>query len=108
MSYGIRRVIGQVNTMLSSIYGKAYDASPAQSNVASLAFAGTVVGQLFFGWTSDHYSRKWSLLASTIILIIFAALSAGSYGAHDSVNGLFACLAAFRFLLGIGIGYVLC
>ena len=90
--------------MLSKIYGKAYSNSPAQSNVASLAFAGTVVGQLFFGWVSDHYSRKWALLASTIILILFAALSAGSYGAHDSVNGLFACLAAFRFLIGIGIG----
>ena len=79
-----------------------------RSPMSLLAFAGTVVGQLFFGWTSDHYSRKWSLLASTVILIIFAALSAGSYGAHDSVNGLFACLAAFRLLLGIGIGCVLC
>jgi len=93
-----------VNTMLSQIYGKAYSESPAQSNVASLAFAGTVVGQLFFGWVSDHYSRKWALLASTVILILFAALSAGSYGAHDSVMGLFACLSAFRFLIGIGIG----
>lgn len=100
----MRRVIGQVNTMLSSIYGDAYTASPAQSNVASIAFAGTVVGQLFFGWTSDHFSRKDSLLASTIILIVFAALGAGSYGAHGSVGGLFAALSAYRFLLGIGIG----
>ena len=97
-------VIGQVNTMLSKIYGTAYTSSPAQSNVASLAFAGTVVGQLFFGWTSDHFSRRDSLLASTLILILFAALGSGAYGAHDSVNGLFAALAAYRFLLGIGIG----
>lgn len=90
--------------MLKTIYGKQYSASSAQSNVSSIAFAGTVVGQLFFGYTSDHWSRKNSLLVSTIILIIFAALGASSYGYHDSTQGLFAALAAFRFLLGIGIG----
>ena len=92
--------------MLSTIYGDRYTNSPAQSNVASLAFAGTVVGQLFFGWVSDHYSRKWALMASTIILIVFAALSAGSYGAGGSVEGMLAALAAYRFLIGIGIGCV--
>lgn len=43
-------------------------------------------------------------MASTCILILFAALSAGSYGAHGSPGGLFAALAAYRFFLGIGIG----
>ncbi|KAL8664834.1 MAG: hypothetical protein Q9202_002696 [Teloschistes flavicans] len=97
-------VIGQVNTILKQLYGKAYTSSPAQSNVTAITFAGTVVGQLFFGYVSDHYSRKWALMASTIILIIFAALSAGSYGAGGSAGGLFAALTAWRFLLGIGIG----
>lgn len=90
--------------MLKRIYKKQYTSSSAQSNVSSIAFAGTVVGQLVFGYLSDHWSRKNSLLVSTIILIIFAALGAGSYGAHDSVQGLFAALTAYRFLLGIGIG----
>jgi MFS family permease len=90
--------------MLKTIYKKQYTASNAQSNVSSIAFAGTVVGQLLFGYLSDHWSRRNSLLVSTIILIIFAALGAGSYGAHDSTQGLFAALAAYRFLLGIGIG----
>ena len=90
--------------MLKQIYGKTYTKSSAQSNVSSIAFAGTVVGMLFFGYTSDRYSRKWSLFVSTIIVLVFAALATGSYGAHDSAQGLFACLVAFRFLLGIGIG----
>ena len=97
------RVIGQVNTILSSLYSTQYTHSTAQSNVNAIAFAGTVVGQLFFGYTSDHYSRKWSLMASTIILFIFAALSAGSYGG-GSINGMLSALTAWRFLLGIGIG----
>ncbi|MCJ1463858.1 hypothetical protein MMC07_002467 [Pseudocyphellaria aurata] len=100
----LNSVIGQVNTILVLIYGDSYKNSSAQQNVASLAFAGTVIGQLFFGWLSDHYSRKWSLMISTCILIVFAALCAGSYGYHGSASGLFAALAAYRFLIGIGIG----
>lgn len=90
--------------MLKTIYKDEYTKSSAQQNVASIAFAGTVLGQLVFGWTSDHWSRKNSLLISTIILIVFAALGAGSYGAGGSIQGTFAALTAYRFLLGIGIG----
>lgn len=100
----LQSVIGPVNTCLSTLYGDQYTASSAQQNVSSIAFAGTVVGQLAFGYTSDHYSRKWSLLVSTVILFVFAALGASSYGAGGSVMGLFAALTAYRFLLGIGIG----
>ncbi len=99
-------VIGQVNTILKTLYKKDYTGSSAQKNVASIAFAGTVVGQLFFGWMSDHYSRKWALMTSTIILFVFAALGAGSYGG-GSINGMLQALTAWRFLLGIGIGYVM-
>lgn len=97
-------MIGSVNTMLDTLYPIEYAASSASQNVASIAFAGTVVGQLFFGWTSDHWSRKGSLLVSTLVLTLFAALGAGSYGAGGTINGLFAALTAYRFLLGIGIG----
>jgi MFS family permease len=88
--------------MLRKIYPDAYTKSSAQANVASITFAGTVVGMLFFGYTSDHFSRKWSLFASTIIIIVFATLGTGSYGAGGSPTGLLAALVAFRFFLGIG------
>ncbi|KAM3418986.1 hypothetical protein BST61_g4943 [Cercospora zeina] len=100
----LQSVIGPVNTCLKHIYGTRYTNSNAASNVTSIAFAGTVLGQLVFGYTSDHYSRKWSLLISTIILIVFAALGAGAYGANGTLGGLIAALTAYRFLLGIGIG----
>ena len=90
--------------MLRHIYPESYAKSTAQNNVSSITFAGTVVGMLVFGYTSDHYSRKWSLFISTIIIILFAALGAGSYGAGGSPRGLFAALTAYRFFLGIGIG----
>ncbi|KAI9926856.1 hypothetical protein ASPWEDRAFT_121569 [Aspergillus wentii DTO 134E9] len=97
-------VIGSVNTMLQKIYPDTYSNSPARQNVSSITFAGTVVGQLAFGYLSDHWSRKWSLMISTVILIIFGALCAGAYGYHGSQYGLFAALTAYRFFLGVGIG----
>jgi MFS family permease len=93
-----------VSTMLKKIYGKAYSGSDAVANISSITFAGTVLGMLFFGYTSDHYSRKWSLMASTLIIILFAILATGSYGAGGSPGGMFAALTAYRFFLGIGIG----
>lgn len=59
---------------------------------------------LFFGYTSDKISRKWTLLTSTIIMIIFAIMSTGAYGAGGTPEHLFQALAAYRFFLGIGLG----
>ncbi|KAK6542128.1 hypothetical protein TWF694_007895 [Orbilia ellipsospora] len=97
-------IIGTVNTILGRIYGDEYKNSPAQSNVSSIAFAGTIIGMLVFGYISDNLSRKVGMVASTSILIVFAALCTGAYGANGSVGGLLAALTAYRFLLGIGIG----
>ncbi|KAL4798600.1 major facilitator superfamily domain-containing protein [Aspergillus venezuelensis] len=97
-------VIGSVNTMLGMIYEDVYNNSSASRNVSSIAFAGTVVGMLFFGVLADHWSRKGALLTSTFVLILFAILCTASYGYHGSTYGMFAALAAYRFFLGIGIG----
>jgi MFS family permease len=90
--------------MLKRIYPDAYASSHATANVGSITFAGTVLGMLVFGYTSDKYSRKWSLVVSTFILILFAILATASYGAGGSAGGLLAALVAYRFFLGIGIG----
>ncbi|PQE28837.1 major facilitator superfamily transporter protein [Rutstroemia sp. NJR-2017a BBW] len=100
----INNVIGSVSTMLSQIYGTAYTGSAAKKNVSAITFAGTVAGMLIFGYTSDKWGRANTLTLSTVILIVFAALGAGSYGYHGSTQGLFAALTAYRFLVGVGIG----
>lgn len=97
--------IGSVNTILKIIYGKTYSNSHATSNVSSISFVGTVVGQLSFGYLSDNIARKGSLLLANVMLIIFTVLSAvGTWGANGSPQGLFAALTTFRFFLGIAIG----
>lgn len=62
----LSKVIGSVSTMLRLIYGDRYTKSDTQSNVTSIAFAGTVVGHLAFGFLSDRWSRRNSLLISTV------------------------------------------
>jgi MFS family permease len=96
--------MGPVTNILTAIYGKtALSAHGGWANLRSITFIGTVVGQLFFGWTSDHISRKWSLLVSTIILILFAILSTAAYSGGD-LGGMLNALIAYRFFVGIGIG----
>ena len=104
----LEKIIGPVGTIIGTIYdsdtnGKPYANSPAYNQVHSIAFVGTVVGMLFFGFTSDHISRKWSLVTSTTVLILFAILATASYGG-GSLEGMLRALTAYRFFLGIGIG----
>ncbi|KAI0100238.1 putative MFS phospholipid transporter [Nemania sp. FL0031] len=99
----INNVIGSVNTVLARQYKEVYTNSQPAKVVSAIAFAGTVVGQLLFGYTSDRWSRTNSLLVSTVILIVFTALATGSYYHGDPV-GMFNILTAWRFFVGIGIG----
>ncbi|KAI2628865.1 MFS general substrate transporter [Hypoxylon sp. NC1633] len=99
----VANVIGSVSTTLGYEYGDVYSNSNAATVVPAIAFAGTVVGQLVFGYSSDKWSRTNSLLVSTVILIIFTALATGSYYHGDAV-GMFNILVAWRFFVGIGIG----
>jgi MFS family permease len=92
------QVIGSVSTVLIYEYGTVYTQSNAKKYVSDIAFAGTVVGQLFFGYLADHWSRTNSLVVSTVILIVFTALAAGSYYHGDAV-GMFNILTAWRFLV---------
>ncbi|KAL2019887.1 hypothetical protein VTK56DRAFT_9062 [Thermocarpiscus australiensis] len=99
----INAVIGSVTTVLAIEYGDVWKSSNAKNYLSDIAFVGTVVGQLAFGYLSDKWSRTNSLLLSTVLLIVFTALSAGSYYHGDTV-GMFNILTAWRFFVGIGIG----
>jgi len=89
-----------VITILAIQYGAEWKNSSAKSVLGAIAFAGTVVGQLVFGYLSDQWSRTNSLILSTVILIVFTALTAGSYYHGDTV-GMFNILTAWRFFVGL-------
>ncbi|GMM53895.1 hypothetical protein DAKH74_005110 [Maudiozyma humilis] len=103
----INNSISSVSSCFSKIYGKKYTQSRAIQNISSIVFVGTVVGQLTFGYLSDHYSRRISMLIGTSLLIVFTILCSGAWGVGTSgtePGGLFAALTAWRFFLGIAIG----
>jgi len=93
-----------VNTILGKIYPETYPNSSYSKNITSVVFVGTVLGMLIFGYLSDKVGRKFGMVCATVIVVLFSILSAGAYGAGGSTDGILAALAAYRFLLGIGIG----
>jgi MFS family permease len=98
-------VIGNVNTLLTRVYGSDELGKHNYSRtLSSLGFAGTVVGMLVFGYLSDKIGRKFGMMLAAGIVTVFSGLSAASAGAHGSVGGLLSMLSAMRFLLGIGVG----
>ncbi|KIO29758.1 hypothetical protein M407DRAFT_163642 [Tulasnella calospora MUT 4182] len=99
-------VIGTVNTLIKIIYKDTpgLNLKHYSTTFSSLAFAGTVAGMLIFGLLADRIGRKFGMISATLIVFLFAALSAGAYGAGGSVGGMLAALSAYRFLIGIGIG----
>jgi MFS family permease len=99
------QMIGFVKTMLGQIYGPEFKKSVYLKTLLSpMTFAGTVLGMLVFGFTSDHWSRKGSLLVSTVIIVVFAILQTASYGAGGTTENMILALIVYRFFLGIGIG----
>ncbi|KIK62441.1 hypothetical protein GYMLUDRAFT_41882 [Collybiopsis luxurians FD-317 M1] len=97
-------VISEVNTLLTRIYGDEVAAHNYSTIISSVAFAGTVVGMLTFGYLSDKMGRKFGMMTATGIVAFFSLLSAASEGAHHKLGGTLAMLSACRFLLGIGVG----
>ncbi|OVF08985.1 putative metabolite transport protein [Clavispora lusitaniae] len=99
----VNNSIGTVTTCLSLLYKEKYTHSNAISNIAAIAFAGTVIGQLSFGYISDHYARKGGMLVANVALIFFALLCAvATWG--KTPEGTFAAVTTCRFFLGIAIG----
>ncbi|WFD20542.1 hypothetical protein MCAP1_002789 [Malassezia caprae] len=94
--------IGVVSTLLKGLYPDALD-SNSKETLDAIAFAGTVVGMLIFGYYSDAIGRKSGMVVSTLIILVFTALSAGSYYKGSS-RGMIQMLTAWRFFTGIGIG----
>lgn len=89
---------------------------------SGMAYLGTIIGQLSFGYFVDRYGRKYGelawtraqnvqnltpglftgMLAASTIMIVGSALCAGAYGAGGSTEGMFTALIVYRLVTGIG------
>lgn len=102
----VNNSMGTVTTVLKRLYGKEYSESRKSQILPAIVFVGTVVGMLVFGYVADYHSRKLGMVISTLILILFTILCAGSWGAGGKKNmdGMLAALITYRFFMGIGLG----
>ncbi|WFC99818.1 hypothetical protein MYAM1_002564 [Malassezia yamatoensis] len=99
----VNNSIGPVNTIFKKYLYKKYMTTQKTQVLTAIAFLGTVLGMVSFGYFSDAVGRKSGMIVATIIIIIFSALSSGSYYKGD-IDGMISMLTAWRFFTGIGIG----
>jgi MFS transporter, putative metabolite:H+ symporter len=85
-----------IGSALTVIFATLHIDFVASGLLISLAYVGQLLGALSFGALSETRGRKVAFISSLVVLGIF---SLGSALAWD-----FASLAAFRMLLGIGLG----
>lgn len=96
-------VLSLVNVCFTKLYGADFT-SEMSTRIGNSLFVGCIIGQISFGFVCDRLGRKVGLMITTILVIVGAALCAGAYGAHGSVEGLFWALTIYRGILGVGVG----
>ncbi|XP_022967666.1 inorganic phosphate transporter 1-4-like [Cucurbita maxima] len=100
-------------SLVTKLLGRIYyhvDGAPKPGslppNVAAavngVAFCGTLVGQLFFGWLGDKMGRK-RVYGVTLMLMVVCSIGSGLSFGHNS-QSVMTTLCFFRFWLGFGIG----
>ncbi|XP_054799076.1 probable inorganic phosphate transporter 1-7 [Prosopis cineraria] len=76
--------------------------SNVSAAITGVAFCGTLLGQLFFGWLGDRLGRK-RVYGITLMLMVVCSIGSGlSLGSNP--KAVMATLCFFRFWLGVGIG----
>ncbi|XP_028796163.1 probable inorganic phosphate transporter 1-3 [Neltuma alba] len=100
-------------TAVTKLIGRLYYFDPSTHNPGKLpqqvnnaitgaALCGTLVGQLFFGWSGDKLGRK-KMYGVTLVTMVGCALGSGlSFG--STAKSVITTLCFFRFWLGFGIG----
>ncbi|KAI8335404.1 major facilitator superfamily domain-containing protein [Chlamydoabsidia padenii] len=94
--------ISFINLCLGQIYGPVVFNETVSSRLSYSMFVGCVVGQLGFGLFVDRIGRKAGLVATTLLVILGAALSAASSGLTP--DGLLWMMVIARGVLGVGVG----
>lgn len=95
-------IINFVLILLSDLYPSRVTVR-AESTVSSASLAGAIVGQLIFGAIGDILGRRKGMIL-TLSTTLFGAL--GTFALPQDNGDMVNILAAFRFILGLGVGGV--
>ncbi|PIL29813.1 MFS general substrate transporter [Ganoderma sinense ZZ0214-1] len=95
--------INIASVMLGYVYGHDQALAPNQDLGIKVATpAGTVFGQLVFGWLADVFGRK-RMYGIEMMLIIVASFGQAMCGQAQAAN-IIGVLVVWRVVLGVGIG----
>jgi PHS family inorganic phosphate transporter-like MFS transporter len=89
--------------MLGIVYYPSQSMPTSSDSAIKLSTsAGTVIGQLLFGWLADNVGRK-KMYGIELIIIIFATFGQALTSSSPSVD-IVGIIIFWRVLMGIGIG----
>ncbi|KAK7525132.1 metabolite transport protein [Phyllosticta citriasiana] len=94
-------VIGNVELLLAVLYPDTLT-NYIYTRLSNAFLIGMIIGMLLFGGIVDHFGRKTGAIATTMLLVLGIALSAGASGHSDS--RLFWMLIVARGIAGVGAG----
>ncbi|KAK9479908.1 major facilitator superfamily domain-containing protein [Lipomyces japonicus] len=101
-SYDIFAINIAVSMVAYVYYGKSSLPTTSDTAVKVATSAGTVVGQLFFGWIADVVGRK-RIYGIELMIIILGTLGQALAGRSESLD-VIGLIIFWRVLMGIGIG----
>jgi len=90
--------------MISYVYWRDDLNTTRNVNINIATLAGTMIGQIVFGFLADKYGRK-KMYGVELVMLITATLGVvmSSEGAEGSMS-VFAWLIWWRIIVGIGVG----
>lgn len=90
--------------MLSYVYWRDDPSSMKLTNINIATLAGTMLGQVLFGYLADKYGRK-KMYGLELMLLITSTLGVvmSSNGVNHSMS-VYAWLIWWRIVVGIGVG----
>lgn len=94
-------VMTAVNLVLKQEYKNVYTTG-FTSRVSNGMLVGQIIGMLLFGLTCDIFSRKNSIIFTTILMLIGSILAAAAHG--STTHGMFWMMAIGQGVCGVGVG----
>jgi PHS family inorganic phosphate transporter-like MFS transporter len=90
---------------LAFIYWSSDPNSDHETAINAITLAGSLLGQLIFGFLADRFGRR-KLYGLELIVVIFGTLGLcqSSAGYHESSMSILGWILFWRFFVGLGIG----